>query len=62
MATLLNKRISRETAANDGNGRNLIVTLDPDGDKISFKPKGRTAKAIVSLPIETIYRLVKNAQ
>jgi len=62
MATKLLKNVTRETEADDGNGRNLVVTLNPTSGTIDFKPKGRTAKAIVSLPISKIYQLVKNAQ
>jgi len=62
MATKLLKNLSRETNSDDGNGRDLIVTLNAELQTIDFKPKGRTAKAIVRLPISKIYQLVKNAQ
>lgn len=61
MATLLTKSIIRETSVDDGNGRNLIITINAQTKELEFKPKGRTAKAIVSLPISKVYQLVKNA-
>lgn len=62
MATKLLKTLSREVDAEDGNGRKLIITINAETQSLDFKPKGRTAKAIVSLPIEKVYGLVKNAQ
>jgi phosphopantothenate synthetase len=61
MATLLNKSVTREVPVEDGNGRKLIVTINAEDLTIDFKPKGRTSKAIVSLPIQKVYQLVKNA-
>ena len=61
MATELTKSIVRETKIDDGNGRNLIITLNPVTEAIEFKPKGRTAKAIVSMPIQKVYSLIKNS-
>jgi hypothetical protein len=62
MATKLKTNVTRETDSDDGNGRSIIVTLNCLDQTIQFKPKGRTSKAIVSLPISKIYQLVKNAQ
>jgi hypothetical protein len=45
----------------DGNGRNLIITINAETNELEFKPKGRTAKAMVSLPISKVYQLIKNA-
>jgi hypothetical protein len=61
MATLLTKNICRETGVEDGNGRNLIITINAETNELEFKPKGRTAKAMVSLPISKVYQLIKNA-
>lgn len=61
MATLLTKNICRETIAEDGNGRKLIITINAETNELEFKPKGRTAKAMVSLPISKVYQLIKNA-
>ena len=61
MATQLLKNICRETNVDDGNGRNLIITINAETNELEFKPKGRTAKAMVSLPISKVYQLIKNA-
>lgn len=61
MATQLLKSITRETSVDDGNGRNLIITINAETEEMEFKPKGRTAKAKVSLPISKVYQLIKNA-
>jgi hypothetical protein len=62
MATKLLKNICRETSVDDGNGRLLIVTLNSETNEIEFKPKGRTAKAKVTMPMSKVYQLIKNAQ
>jgi hypothetical protein len=62
MATKLTKSLTREVDAEDGNGRKLLITINADQQTLEFKPKGRTAKASVSLPISKVYGLVKNAQ
>lgn len=62
MATNLKRSISRETPVDDGNGRNLIITINAENNTLEFKPKGRTIKALVSMPIQKVYALIKNAQ
>jgi hypothetical protein len=62
MATELKGKIVRELPVEDGNGRRLIVTINAEDETISFKPKGRTAKAISSMKISKIYQLIKNAE
>ena len=55
MATILMKRLSRETlAVTDQHGRKMIVTLEP-GDSISFRAKGK--RTSYDVPLQACYNL-----
>lgn len=55
MATLLTKKISRETlAVTDHPGRKIIVTLEP-GDMITFRAKGK--RMTYEVPLAACYNL-----
>lgn len=60
MATSLKKSVTRVSTDRDEDGRELVVTLNADDQSIDIKPKGKKAQAIVSLPIKTVYRLIRN--
>lgn len=59
MATPLTKNVTRESSSQDEDGRNLLVSINED-QTISIRPKGRTSKAEVRLPIKKVYSLIRN--
>jgi len=60
VATPLTKSVTRVSTERDEDGRSLVITLNADDQSIEMKPKGRQSQAIVSLPIKTVYRLIRN--
>ena len=60
MPTELTKNLTRVSSVRDEDGRQLVVTLNADEQSIEIKPKGRFQSSAVSLPIKTVYRLIRN--
>lgn len=60
MPTLLSKSVTRLSTATDEDGRQLVVTLNADEQTLDIKPKGKRSQATVSLPLKTVYRVIRN--
>jgi hypothetical protein len=60
MPTPLSKSVTRLSTATDEDGRQLVITLNADEQKLEIKPNGKRSQATVSLPIKTVYRLIRN--
>jgi hypothetical protein len=58
--TELTKNLTRVSTATDEDGRKLVITLNAEDQSISIKPKGRTAKAEVSMDIKKLYTIMRN--